>query len=196
MKRVFIIHGWGGYPKEGWFPWLKKELEMQNFLVEIPSMPDSNEPKIETWVDYLKEVIIKPNEETFLVGHSIGCQTILRYLESLNPEEKIGGAVFVAGWFSLAIYESDEEKRIAKPWIENPINFEKVRSHCKNFSAIFSTNDPFVSINDNAPIFREKLGIEDIKIEKNKGHFSGSDNITELSVVLEEFLKMALEYYA
>jgi len=163
MKRVFIIHGWGGYSGEGWFPWLKKELEKQNFLVEIPSMPDSNEPKIETWVDYLKEVIIKPDEETFLVGHSIGCQTILRYLETLNLKEKVGGAVFVAGWFSLVMYESDEEKRIAKPWIENPIDFEKVRSHCKNFSAIFSTDDPFVSINDNAPIFRGRLGIKILK---------------------------------
>ena len=27
MQRVFIIHGWDGYPEEGWFPWLKKELE-------------------------------------------------------------------------------------------------------------------------------------------------------------------------
>ena len=126
-------------------------------------MPDSNEPKIETWVDYLKEVIIKPDEETFLVGHSIGCQTILRYLETLNLKEKVGGAVFVAGWFSLVMYESDEEKRIAKPWIENPIDFEKVRSHCKNFSAIFSTDDPFVSINDNAPIFRGRLGIKILK---------------------------------
>jgi predicted alpha/beta hydrolase family esterase len=26
-ERVFIIHGWEGYPEEGWFPWLKKELE-------------------------------------------------------------------------------------------------------------------------------------------------------------------------
>ena len=22
-KRAFIIHGWDGYPDEGWFPWLK-----------------------------------------------------------------------------------------------------------------------------------------------------------------------------
>ena len=27
MKRAFIIHGWDGYPAEGWFPWLKRELE-------------------------------------------------------------------------------------------------------------------------------------------------------------------------
>lgn len=37
-KRVFITHGWDGYPEEGWFPWLKKEkvilvevMELQNF---------------------------------------------------------------------------------------------------------------------------------------------------------------------
>jgi len=27
QKRVFIIHGWDGYPEEGWFPWLKKKLK-------------------------------------------------------------------------------------------------------------------------------------------------------------------------
>ena len=31
MKRVYIIHGWEGYPEEGWFPWLKKELEDRGF---------------------------------------------------------------------------------------------------------------------------------------------------------------------
>ena len=25
-KRVFIVHGWGGHPDEGWFPWLSSEL--------------------------------------------------------------------------------------------------------------------------------------------------------------------------
>ena len=30
MKRVFIIHGWDGYPEEGWFPWLKEELEKED----------------------------------------------------------------------------------------------------------------------------------------------------------------------
>jgi len=27
MKTVYIIHSWEEYPEEGWFPWLKKELE-------------------------------------------------------------------------------------------------------------------------------------------------------------------------
>ena len=38
MKRVFIIHGWGGYPEEGWLPWLKKELEKNGFKVFVPAI--------------------------------------------------------------------------------------------------------------------------------------------------------------
>lgn len=26
-KRIFIIHGWDGFPEEGWFPWLNKAME-------------------------------------------------------------------------------------------------------------------------------------------------------------------------
>ena len=41
QKRVVIIHGWGGYPDEGWRPWLKHELETKGFLVLVPAMPDT-----------------------------------------------------------------------------------------------------------------------------------------------------------
>lgn len=36
MKRIFIAHGWDGCPEEGWFPWLKKELEIREFEVFVP----------------------------------------------------------------------------------------------------------------------------------------------------------------
>lgn len=51
-KRAFIIHGWDGYPDEGWFPWLKTELEKNGFQVHVPAMPKSAEPKIEAWVSH------------------------------------------------------------------------------------------------------------------------------------------------
>lgn len=47
MKRVFIIHGWDGYPKEWWYPWLKQELEARSFEVYVPAMPDPEGPKID-----------------------------------------------------------------------------------------------------------------------------------------------------
>ena len=38
-RRGFLIHGWEGYPEEGWRPWLKNELEKRGFTVSVPASP-------------------------------------------------------------------------------------------------------------------------------------------------------------
>lgn len=185
MKKVIIVHGWGGFPEEGWFPWLKNELEKRGFEVQIPAMPETNNPKIEAWVSYLSNIVGEVDENTFFVGHSIGCQTILRYLEKLPEDKKVGGVVFVAGWFTLMNFQPGEEE-IAKSWLETLINFEKVKKHTEKFVAIFSDNDDVVPQN-NKDLFEQRLGAKTI-LENNKGHFSGGDNIKELPSALEEIL--------
>ena len=184
-KRVFIVHGWDGHPDEGWFPWLKKELEAKGFEVHIPQLPDTGNPRIYNWVPKLAEIVGALDEDTYFVGHSMGCQAIARYLETLPENVKVGGVIFVAGFFKSLTLGSNEEKDIAKEWLETPINFEKVKSHLPKSAAIFSDNDPYVPL-ENQDDFKNKLGSE-IIIEHNTGHFSGSDGIKELPVVLEKF---------
>ena len=67
----------------------------------------------------------------------MGCQAILRYLEKLE-NKKIGGAIFVAGWFNLSEFtfkeepaDEEEERNIAKPWLETPMNFKKIKEYNK-----------------------------------------------------------------
>lgn len=187
-KRVFIVHGWGGYPEEGWFPWLKRELENRGFEVHVSTMPESNNPRIDAWVTYLSKVVGDVDEHIILIGHSIGCQTILRYLEQLKKGQKIGGAVFVAGWFTL-MNLNEEEKIIAEPWITTPIDFEKVKARCKKFIAIFSDDDTVIPL-ENREIFEGRLGAK-IIVEHAKGHFSGDDGITELPSVLESVVTLS-----
>ncbi|KKQ77933.1 MAG: hypothetical protein A3A96_04125 [Candidatus Zambryskibacteria bacterium RIFCSPLOWO2_01_FULL_39_39] len=191
MKRVFIIHGWDGYPEEGCFPWLKKELEDKGFQVFNPAMPDPLNPQIETWVPFLSNQIGVPDQDTYLIGHSIGAQTILRYVETLPDNTKIGGAVFLAGWVNLTdeAFEDEKDAEIGKPWLKIPIDWIKVKSHTNKFTAIFSDDDPLVPMSD-SEIFKEKLGAE-IIIENNKGHFSGSDGIKKLQSLLDAVLKMS-----
>ncbi len=190
MKRVFIIHGWDGYPEEGWFPWLKEELEKRGFEVIVPTMPEPEEPKIEIWVPFLTKLIGTPDQNTFFVGHSIGCQAIIRYLETLPENTKIGGAVFVAGWYDLRNLETKKEERIAGPWVNTPRNDEKINKIMNGeVVAIFSDNDPWV-IHENQNSWRKKVGAE-IIVEHNKGHFSGSDGIKELPSLLDAVLKIA-----
>ena len=190
MTRVFIIHGWDGYPEEGIFPWLKKELEGDGFVVFNPSMPEPLNPQIGTWVQFLKEQVGVPDKDTVFFGHSIGAQTILRYLESLPEDTKVGGAVFLAPWVNLnpVAYENDEDLIIAKPWLETKLGWNKIKSHTNKFIAIFSDDDSLVPISD-SKIFESELGAS-IIVEHGKGHFSGSSGIKELPSALDSVLKI------
>lgn len=188
MKRVFIIHGWDGYPGEGWFLWLKGELEKRGVEAVVPQMPEANAPAIEKWVPYLAELVGAPDSETYLVGHSIGVPTIMHYLQTIDTS--VGGVIGVAGWFNLipgSIGGPDDEA-VAKPWIETPIDTEKIKTVCQKFTAIFSDNDPYVPVSD-AEIFRERLNAK-IIIEHNRGHMGGHDNLKEFPLVLNELTEL------
>ena len=190
-KRVFIIHGWDEYPEEGWFPWLKQELERRGFQVEVPAMPDPAASKLDTWVAHLANVVDVPDENTFFVGHSMGCRTILRYLEALPKGSRVGGVVLVAGWITLApaAMQTPEEQEIVQQWLAAPHEWNAMRIHTSNFTAIFSDDDEWV-VKENWEAYRDHLGAT-IVVEHAKGHFSGSDGVTELPSALNAVLKHA-----
>jgi predicted alpha/beta hydrolase family esterase len=180
QKRVFIIHGWEGNPNLNWFPWLKSELELRGFDVKVPEMPDSNHPEMEAWISHLAGVVGTPDEECYFVGHSLGCITILRYLESLEEGTEVGGAVLVAGFSAgLGIDQISD-------FFRTPVNWEMVGSRCKKFVAINSDNDPFVPLKY-GELFREKLGAR--LIIKHEGHFS--KDVTALPDAVDAILDIS-----
>lgn len=189
QKRVFIIHGWDGSPQNCWFPWLKKELKKKGFDVEVLSMPHPENPTIEDWVGHLSNIVGKPDKNTYFVGHSIGCQTILRYIEQL--QEPAGGVVCVAGFFRLLHLATDEEKEIAKPWLETPLNCDKIKQKAGKIIAIFSDDDPDVDLGDKE-LFEKYLNAK-IFLEHNKGHFSDDAGVKELPSALNAVLEIAGE---
>jgi len=105
MKKAVVIHCWEGYPNYCWYPSAKNELENKGYEVLVPEMPETNLPKLSGWLPKLQEVACKADQDLYLVGHSLECITILRYLESLNEGEKIGGAILVAGFIDDLGYE-------------------------------------------------------------------------------------------
>ncbi|MCK9446844.1 alpha/beta hydrolase [bacterium] len=191
QKRVYIIHGWDGYPEEGWFPWLKKELESRGFIVTIPLMPGNEEPRINNWVPAIQKIVINPDEQTYFIGHSMGCQAIIRYLETLSEDTKIGGVVFIAGFLkSLTNLENEDMvKDVANEWLNTPIKLEKVKNHLNKSIAIFSDDDPYVPL-ENQDEFRNILNSK-IVIEHSKKHFSGSTGTIELPIALESIIEIS-----
>ncbi|MEK6909328.1 MAG: alpha/beta hydrolase [Nanoarchaeota archaeon] len=189
VKRVIIVHGWEGSPNEPIHQWLKKELVNRGIKVISPFMPDTMHPKINDWVNHLSKEVDQADPNTFFFGHSIGCQTIMRYLETLNEDQKVGGAVFLSGWFNLDNMESKNEKEIAKPWIKNPINFNRIKKVCNKIEVIISDDEPYGYVNENAERFKKELNAN-ITIEHGKGHFTANEGITQIPEALERIMKL------
>ncbi|HTP57049.1 MAG TPA: alpha/beta fold hydrolase [Candidatus Paceibacterota bacterium] len=177
MKRVFIVHGWGGNPDEAWMPWLDRELTAAGFAVTRLVMPHPDEPTIDDWVGALAAAVGTPDTDTHFVGHSIGCQTVMRYIASLPEGTNVGRSVLVAPWFGLMNLEEDE-RPVAKPWIETPIDTDQVRRRASAIRAIFSDDDPVVPV-DNVGLYRERLGAQTVVLH-GKGHFSEDSGVKEL----------------
>lgn len=165
MKRAVIVHCWEGYPEYCWYPQTKKELEKLGFQVQVPEMPKTELPKLQRWLPKLIKTIGTPDENLYLIGHSSGVITIIRYLEKLSDGQKIGGAVFVAG------FTDDLGYKELSNFFRTKINFIKIKNKAKRYIAIHSDNDPYVPLK-HGQIFKEKLGAKLI-VKKNMGHFSG-----------------------
>lgn len=196
MKRIFIIHGWGDTPKSNFIPWLKESLERKGFSVSTPAMPDTDNPKVEEWVSYLSSQVGEPDAQTYLIGHSMGCQAIIRYLSTLEQGKVIGGALLIAGFVRIKDgVLSESEKPIIKPWTESQIDWEKAAAHSRVFVSIFSDNDPYIDHVYTSKLFAEKLE-SNVIIMHNAMHFREKDGYKELRQALDEMLKIAKAHKA
>lgn len=181
MKRAVIVHCWGGNPDYAWYPWAKIELEKKGYQVDVPAMPESDMPSRNKWVLYLQEVIGKPDDGLALIGHSIGAATIMRYLETLDDDERVGKVIFVAGFTDQLGFQELEN------YFAEPLNFAIIKSKSSNgFVAIQSDNDPFVSTQYGERI-KQELGAKLI-IKHNANHMSGPVDDEESCLELPELL--------
>lgn len=174
--RVFLVHGWDGSPSGNWFPWLQKNLNSSHFSVVTVAMPNPGEPKCQQWVETLAKAVGSTDDKTILIGHSLGCITILRYLE--KPEiNRILAAILVAGFSEPIGYE--EIDHFFKP----PLDYAQVRRKSEAFIAIQSDDDPYVPFARGITM-NEKLDATIIPMH-NAGHISLVDGFAELPELLE-----------
>ena len=182
-KRLVIVHGWEGSPEEGWFPWLKAEMEKRGWEVSVPALPNSAEPEQARWLPYLQMIVGKVDKNTFMVGHSLGCITILRFLERLPKEEFIGGAILVAGFDNPLKYKE------LKNFFQEVISWDRIKKDCKKFVTIHSEDDPEVPL-ENGLRFERNLRAKRIVVNGLK-HFSGGDGVTSVPIILQELLEIS-----
>ena len=189
-RRVFIIHGYLGYPEEAWLPWLKGELERRGHAAWLPSMPNPDRPTIAEWVGFIAKLVGEPDAETVMVGHSIGGQAVLRYLEALGGAGKsVGRTVVVASRFPTGMSAEEADAKtgndaILRPWLEIGADPEKVRKAAGTCTVILSDNDPYIPFREARASFPASLGAR-ILVEPGKGHFNEDDRVATLPSALD-----------
>jgi predicted alpha/beta hydrolase family esterase len=190
-KRLFIVHGWMGSPTEPLMVWLGEEGKRLRFETTVVEMPNPTVPTIDAWIKHLDEVVMYPDENTCFVGHSIGFQAILRYIQSADSP-KTGSILGIAPWFTLTGIDDPTDKDIVRPWLDNPIDFQKIKRVVPTVTAIFSDNDPFVPLAENSELFKKNLNATCIT-ESGKGHFEEKDGVTSLQSAGIELGKICSE---
>ena len=115
-QRVVIVPGMGCVPIEqsSWYAWLKEKLETDEsnrFSVIMEEMPDPHGARESIWLPFIREKL-KFDEQTILVGHSSGCQAIMRLLEN----DKVLGVVLVAACHT----DLDDDNEKASEYYNRP----------------------------------------------------------------------------
>ncbi len=181
MQTVFIFHGTEGYPEENWFPWLKEKLEEKGIKVLVPQFPTPPvvSAKISEWFDVLKKYEQYIDENTILVGHSLGGKFILRVLENL--EHPVKAAVFVATPIGVQPIANNERDNA---FTGNDFNWSNIKNKAKDFIVFQSDNDPYVGL-DNGKELAKNLGVE-LTFIPNAGHFNTKADYLQFPELLKK----------
>ncbi|MFB7800933.1 RBBP9/YdeN family alpha/beta hydrolase, partial [Isoptericola sp. NPDC056134] len=174
-QRVIVIHGYGADPDSHWFPWLTDQLGPEN--VTIPPMPDPSNPDAATWVEIATKAIADADENTVIIGHSLGGITALRGIAAQSPAFHVAGIIIVAGFAEhLPGYAALD------PFTSDRLDIEALRSVSPNRSVFVADIDPVL---DTAIVERlaTRLGANLIEVA-GAGHFQADDGITALPEIL------------
>jgi len=179
--KVVIIHGAYGYPEENWFPWLRIELQKLGHDVVVPRFPTPEGQNLKSWMSIIKRYQIDDN--TILVGHSIGAAFILRILE----RNRAKAAYLISGF--LGALDNEDVDTINATFFEKPFDWDEIKSNCKKIVMFSSDNDPYVPVKKRDEL-AERLGIKPV-IVKGAGHFNAKAGYTKFELLLKELLHNA-----
>lgn len=175
--KIYLIHGYTASSESNWFPYLKKEFESKNIEITILNMPNSQNPKLNEWNDCMDNSIDNYDENTIFIGHSLGCVTILHFLNK-NTTKKIKGLFLISGFV--------EESPIPAllEFVQPILNYNKIIKLAKNRIVISAKDDDIINYKY-SQILAEKLDSKFILLEKGK-HFIDRDNFIKFPLLVKK----------
>ena len=180
ITKAIIIHGTGAGPSANWFPWLKAELEKLHLNVFVPQLPIGELQNLSNWMTEFKKWENAVDEETIMIGHSVGPSFILNFLERSN--NSIAAAFLVSPF--VGKLDDQRVNLLTKTFAEHDFNWDKIRKQCRRFFIYSSDNDPYVPI-EKGEFLSNKLHAR-FRIIRNGGHINEASGHTKFSELLND----------
>jgi predicted alpha/beta hydrolase family esterase len=163
MKKVIVIHAWDSSPEQHWYREEEKILKEMGYEVIIPVLPGGLWPKLNEWLDVMSGLGI--DEDTTLIGHSLGVPAAFRYLEQSN--QKVDQVICVAGFAQdLGIAETNN-------FVDKPFDWKLIKSITNKVVSISQKHDRYVPVEISQEI-ADKTGGKFVLAEGNN-HFDTMD---------------------
>ncbi len=166
MDTALIIHGAYGNPRQNWFPWTSRKLERLDYTTFTPQFPTPEGQNVNSWISIVAPYLAKLNQNSLLIGHSIGATFALSVLEQLATPLK--ATFFVSGF--IGNLNHPELDTINTSFYQKPFDWATIRRNAGQIIIFHSDNDPFVPLHRCLEL-STNLGTKPIIIP-GAGHFN------------------------
>jgi predicted alpha/beta hydrolase family esterase len=89
-----VLHGWTGSGPDHWQTWLARRLAERGEKVAYPALPRPDEPRLDEWLEALREELARLGGERVVLCHSLACILWLQHARS--TEERVDRVLLVA----------------------------------------------------------------------------------------------------
>lgn len=162
-----LLHGFGGNSEGAFLPWLKDELESRGYKVDVPNLPNPNNPTEGGQVNYVLDNI-KFSENTILFGHSLGAVVAMKVAEKLS--HKISGLILAGGFTKAKFKDVDRPFKNTFNW---DYDYESIKKKVGFIKILSSLNDYAVPRQEGKTL-ASKLSATLVESKTNGDHFTGS----------------------
>jgi predicted alpha/beta hydrolase family esterase len=172
MKKVLILHGWGGSDEPHWQWWVAKELKKLNYEISFPNLPNRDAPNLDVWMDTLKKEFDRFQPDIVM------CHSLANIL-----------------WFNFVTkYEIKElDKLMLVAPVRQECDIEEIKTffpypiptdlRAKESIMVGSTNDEYLDF-DEALQLQSALNVG-LKILKDAGHINAESGFGELRCAVD-----------
>ncbi len=171
MKKVLILHGWGGSDYPHWQSWLAGEIAKDYGTVCFPLLDNPHFPSKNRQIKQIKE-ILRTYKPDIVLCHSLACTMWFHLCNEgeIDPVEHL-------------LLVSPPSNSCDIDMIRNffPASTPK-NLHAKEAFLVTSSNDPYLTIEE-AKTLKKDLGIDMLMLE-NAGHINEQSNYGEWAWVL------------